>query len=106
MLTLLYLRYSAAQPHPLRSTRATSSRTTARAFGAGQAIITPKGMKAEAVLVQGDGGVARLVEGLDQFKRDLNVERNASDPNRLDVLLPPDLINQLMVTAAQIQFRL
>jgi hypothetical protein len=34
-----------------------------------------------------------LVENFDQFKTDLVVERNASDPNRLDFLLPPDIIN-------------
>lgn len=45
-----------------------------------------------------------LVEGFDQFKRDLVVERNVSDPNRLDFLLPPDLINQLIVTAVKFQF--
>ena len=37
---------------------------------------------------------------------DLVVERDQSDPNRLNFLLPPDLINQLMVTAASLQFRL
>jgi phage tail sheath gpL-like len=34
------------------------------------------------------------------------VERNAADPNRLDFLLPPDLINGFIVGAANIQFRL
>jgi phage tail sheath gpL-like len=46
-----------------------------------------------------------LVENFDQFKRDL-VQRNGSDPNRLDLLIPPDLINGLVVVAAQVQFRL
>jgi phage tail sheath gpL-like len=41
---------------------------------------------------------------LAQFKEDLVVEINGSDPNRLDFLLPPDLINELVVTAAKIQF--
>jgi len=36
----------------------------------------------------------------------LIVERNADDPNRLDVLLPPDLVNQLRVFAVLAQFRL
>jgi phage tail sheath gpL-like len=47
-----------------------------------------------------------LVEGFDQFKRDLVCERNVSDPNRLDFLLPPDVMNGLIVVGAQIQFRL
>ena len=46
-----------------------------------------------------------LVEGFDQFRNDLVVERNASDPNRLDFLLPPDLINQFIVGAVKLQFR-
>ena len=57
---------------------------------------TPVGMRIEQV----------LVEGIDQFKNDLVVERNAQDVNRLDFLLGPDLINQLRVIGAQIQFLL
>jgi phage tail sheath gpL-like len=47
-----------------------------------------------------------LVENGDQFKADVVVERNASDPNRLDFVLPPDIINQFIVGAARIDFRL
>ena len=36
----------------------------------------------------------------------LVVERNATDPNRVDVLLPPDFVNQLRIFAALVQFRL
>jgi phage tail sheath gpL-like len=73
----------------------------------GQAILTPSAAKAEAIAKfrqwQDDLG---LVEGFDQFKRDLIVERNASDPNRLDFLMPPDLVNQLRVMGVQFQFLL
>ena len=34
------------------------------------------------------------------------MERNAGDPNRLDILLTPDLVNQLRVLAAVISFTL
>ncbi|XFB08767.1 hypothetical protein AAGT13_20535, partial [Azotobacter salinestris] len=47
-----------------------------------------------------------LVENIDDFKANLVAERNASDPNRLDLLLPPDLVNQLRIIANKIQFRL
>lgn len=105
VLTLLYLRYSFRTLFQTKYPRHKLASDGAR-FGAGQAIITPQLAKGEAV-----GwfiGLERLglVENVDQFKRDLVVERNAVDPNRLDFLLPPDLINQLVVTAAQIQFRL
>lgn len=75
-------------------------------FGPGQAVLTPKIAKAEVVAIFRDWEELGLVEGIDQFKRDLIVERNVSDPNRLDIQLPPDLINQLRVTAAQISFLL
>jgi phage tail sheath gpL-like len=45
-----------------------------------------------------------LIENLDDFIDNLIVERNASDVNRVDVLLPPDLINQFRVLAGLIQF--
>jgi phage tail sheath gpL-like len=34
------------------------------------------------------------------------VERDVVDPNRVNVLLPPDLVNQLRIFAALVQFRL
>jgi phage tail sheath gpL-like len=75
-------------------------------YDAGQPIVTPSLGKAEALMWFRRMEKKGLVEGFDQFKRDLVVERNTSDPNRLDFLLAPDLINQLIISAAQIQFRL
>jgi phage tail sheath gpL-like len=75
-------------------------------FGPGQAIVTPGIVKAELVnQYQLDMWVG-LVENLKEFKAHLIVERNANDPNRLDVLYPPDLINQLRIFAVLAQFRL
>ncbi|HEY1035547.1 MAG TPA: phage tail sheath subtilisin-like domain-containing protein [Pseudoxanthomonas sp.] len=75
-------------------------------FAPGQAVVTPNVIKAEAVAKFREWEEIGLVEGFDQFKADLIVERNPSDPNRLDVLLPPDVINQLRLVATKIQFRL
>ena len=75
-------------------------------FGAGQAVMTPKLAKAECLVKFRQWEELGLVEDVDQFKRDLLVEINASDPNRLDVLLPPNLVNQLRVTGVQIAFLL
>lgn len=75
-------------------------------FAQGQAIVTPLLMKSEAIAKFTDWETLGLVEGFAQFKRDLIVERNASDPNRLDVLLPPNLVNQMRVCAAKISFLL
>jgi len=72
----------------------------------GQAIVTPGTVRAFIVGIFSEWESLGLVEEADQFKRDLIVERNASDPNRLDVLAPPDLVNQLRQTAVQIAFLL
>ena len=72
----------------------------------GSKIATPKTVKAETValftLLRDKG----LIENLDEFVEELVVERNITDANRVDVLLPADLINQFRVLAAQIQFLL
>ncbi|UGY21517.1 hypothetical protein HU675_0026175 [Bradyrhizobium septentrionale] len=47
-----------------------------------------------------------LVENLAAFKQHLIVERDPNDPNRVNVLYPPDLINQLRIFAVLAQFRL
>lgn len=75
-------------------------------YGAGQAIITPKVGRAEAIAKFRQWEELGLVEGGDQFKRDLIVERNATDVNRMDFLLSPDLVNQLMVMGTQIGYLL
>ena len=75
-------------------------------FAPGQAVATPKIIKAEIIHLFREWESAGLVEGFDQFKDDLIVERNAGDPNRVDALIPPDVVNQLRVFAGLIQFRL
>ena len=105
VLTLMYLRFSWRQRMLTRYPRHKLASDGTR-FSSGQQIITPKIGKAEALLWFREMEGAGLVEGFDQFKRDLVVERNATDPNRLDFLLPPDLINQLIFVGTQIQFKL
>ncbi len=105
MLTLAYLRYSFRVRMQTRYPRHKLASDGTR-FGPGQAVMTPKLGKAEAVGWFRQMESLGLVEGFDQFKQDLVVERDATDPNRLNFLLPPDLINQLVVQAAQIAFRL
>lgn len=75
-------------------------------FAAGQAIVTPKTVKAELIaqyrLMEYDG----LVENTNAFKAALVVERSPSEPNVLTCLYPPDLINQLRRFNVLGQFRL
>jgi phage tail sheath gpL-like len=75
-------------------------------FGAGQAIVTPKIIKAELVSEYRIDEFNGLVENGQAFKNNLIVERDPNDPNRVNVLYPPDLVNQLRVFAVLAQFRL
>ncbi|MFT4118689.1 phage tail sheath subtilisin-like domain-containing protein [Bradyrhizobium sp.] len=75
-------------------------------YGQGQAIITPSVGKAEAIARFRKWEDMGLVENADQFKRDLIVERDATDPNRMNWLLSPDIINNFMIGATQIAFLL
>jgi phage tail sheath gpL-like len=75
-------------------------------FGAGQAIVTPLIIKAELVAQYRIDEFNGLVENGAAFKDNLIVERDANDPNRVNVLYPPDLVNQLRIFAVLAQFRL
>jgi phage tail sheath gpL-like len=75
-------------------------------FGPGQAIVTPGIIKAELVAQYQMDQWNGLVEDTRNFKRFLLVERDPNNPNRLNVLYPPDLINQLRIFAVLAQFRL
>jgi phage tail sheath gpL-like len=75
-------------------------------FGPGQAIVTPGLIKAELVAEYRVDMFNGLVENIAAFKANLIVERDINNPNRVNVLYPPDLINQLRVFAVLAQFRL
>jgi phage tail sheath gpL-like len=104
-LTLLYLRYDFRTQIMTRYARAKLADDGVQ-VGPGQQVITPKVGKAEAIAIFRGWEYKGLVENADQFARDLTCIRNPSDPNRLDWVLPPDLMNQFVVGAAQIQFLL
>ena len=73
-------------------------------FGPGLAIMTPKQGRGEAINRFRLWEERGLVDNAAQYKKDLVVERNATDPNRLDFILPPNIVNGLMVTGVQIGF--
>jgi phage tail sheath gpL-like len=102
-LTLAYLRYD-FRNYILRKYPRHKLGNDSTNYGAGQAIMTPKVGKAEAIARFRIWESIGLVENIDQFKTDLICERNEADPNRLDWYLPPDLMNQFRVGAAQIGF--
>lgn len=75
-------------------------------YGTGQAIVTPSVIRGELIAQYQKLEEKGIVENAELFKKYLVVERNSDDPNRLDVLLPPDLVNGLRIFAMLVQFRL
>jgi phage tail sheath gpL-like len=75
-------------------------------FGPGQAIVTPGIIKGELIAEYVQDMWVGLVENVQAFKANLIVERDPNDPNRINVLYGPDLINQLRIFAVLAQFRL
>lgn len=71
----------------------------------GQQMVTPKIMRGEILTWFKDCQALGWVENFEQFKRELIVERDGNDPNRVNAILPPDLINAFLVGAFQLQFR-
>jgi len=70
----------------------------------GAKIAQPKTVKQEIIALFSLLQKVGLIEDLDSFITNLVVVRNTTDPNRVDVLLPPDLINQFRVLASVMQF--
>jgi phage tail sheath gpL-like len=75
-------------------------------FGRGQAIATPNMVKGHLIASYRVDMYNGLVENVRAFKSNLIVERDSNNPNRLNVLYPPDLINQLRIFYVLAQFRL
>jgi phage tail sheath gpL-like len=67
-------------------------------------VVTPSIVKQETIalftLLRDNG----LIENLDSFAENVIVERDTADVNRINVLLPPDLINQFRILAGTVQF--
>lgn len=103
--TIAYLRFSVRSRIALKFPRHKLANDGTR-FGPGQAIVTPGVIRAELLALFRQWEEAALVEGFEQFKTDLIVERNGADPNRVDAVIPPDVVNQFRVFAGQVQFRL
>lgn len=75
-------------------------------FAPGSAIVTPNIIRAELIAEFAQMEQAGLVQNSAAFNAELIVQQNASNPNRVDVLWPGALIDQLRVFALLAQFRL
>jgi phage tail sheath gpL-like len=75
-------------------------------FAPGSGIVTPNIIKADQIAEYQAMEYEGYVQGSDIFAQAIVVEQNSSNPNRVDVLWPGTLINQLRIFALLAQFRL
>jgi phage tail sheath gpL-like len=104
-LTLMYYRYSWRVRMQTKFPRHKLADDGTK-FGPGQDVMTPQLGKAEAINWFDDMVELGLAENAAQFARDLVVERDVTNRNRLNWLMQPDLINQLIGQATKFQFRI
>jgi phage tail sheath gpL-like len=102
---LAYMRYSLRQRIALRFPRHKLADNGTR-IAPGQAIVTPDMIRDEEIALAQDWFDVGLIENLEQFNRDVIVERNQIDRNRVDSIIPPDCVNGFRVFAGKIEFRL
>ncbi|WP_217430864.1 phage tail sheath subtilisin-like domain-containing protein [Sphingomonas bacterium] len=72
----------------------------------GARVVTPAIIRAELIAQYRQLEAEGMVQGSAAFAAALVVEKSATNPNRVDVLLPAVLIDQLRVLAMLVQFRL
>ena len=74
---------------------------------AGQPVMTPKICRAELLDIALTELIpAGLVEDFEDYKDTLDVTIDSKDPNRLNFICHPNLVNQLRVLAGLIQYKL
>jgi phage tail sheath gpL-like len=71
---------------------------------AGSYVVTPNTIKGEIIALFTELKEEGLIDDIEQFIDNLIVEIDATDPNRVNVLLAPNLINQFRMLAGKIQF--
>lgn len=103
--TLSYIRYAIRQRITTKYPRHKLADDSIR-VSPGQAIVTPKIIRAEllALFTELEGNA--LVEDYEKFKATLLVERDQSNQCRINVLSGEDLVNQFRIYAHAIQYRL
>jgi phage tail sheath gpL-like len=75
-------------------------------FGPGANVVTPNVIRSDLIAQYRELEAAAYVQNGDAFKEGLIVQKSTSNPNRVDVLYPVILINQLDIFALLAQFRL
>lgn len=101
--TLSYMRWDvnriAATKYPRHKLADDDTRTSPD-----QPVITPTIWRGEILALGEAWERAGLLEDFNTFRESVTVERNGSDPNRLDTFLPPNLVNGAHVFASKYGF--
>lgn len=103
LLTLSYLRYDLDRLAADKFAGAKIGEDNQR-YRMGQKIVTPKSIEAEVInrfIVWQERG---LVEDSSAFRRSLVVTRHPNDVNRIDIVLAPNVVNELRILGVDIQF--
>jgi phage tail sheath gpL-like len=75
-------------------------------FASGSAVVTPAIIQSDVIAKYQELEFDGYVQGSDVFAKQVIVEQNAANPNRVDCLWPGTLIDQLRIFALLAQFRL
>lgn len=73
-------------------------------FDPGQPVATPNLIRSVNIATGRKLEKAGILEGFEQFKDELRVVRSDVDRNRVNAILPPNVVNQFRVFAAAVQF--
>jgi phage tail sheath gpL-like len=103
LATLMYVRYQFRARMLTRFPRHKLADDDAQ-VGRGQYVARRKDIEMETIALAGDLAEAGIIENLAEFKTNLIVERDSTDPNRINVLLPANNVNQFRVLAVKYQF--
>lgn len=73
-------------------------------FAPGQPIVTPSVLKIETIALARTLEYAGIIENVDEFKKTLLILRSIANPNQVNAVASPNLVNQFDVFAAAIKF--
>lgn len=75
-------------------------------IGPGQKVVSPQIINDLITAIEADLETAGIVEQTEQSRKRRKVVRSLTDPNRINAVLPPNLVNQFRTFAAAVQYKL
>jgi len=73
-------------------------------FAPGQPIVTPSTLRIETIGLARTLEYAGIIENVDEFKKTLLILRSIANPNQVNAVASPNLVNQFDVFAAAVKF--